>query len=154
MGGKNGQNSSGVTAHGYSPFCDPGFKPNGVKLVKLLVFFGPLPMSLTWGCQRLVRSGLPLCFPKNFKNKKIWGIFHMLNRLVPSALGLSFNCLQKWKFFVVQKKWCHYYSLWLLVMKTFQMVLETSYLSFNCLIKMENLWSKKMMPFLFSLDWT
>jgi hypothetical protein len=29
---------------------------------------GPLPMSLTWGCQQLVRSGLPWCF----KREKKW----------------------------------------------------------------------------------
>jgi hypothetical protein len=27
---------------------------------------GPLPMSLTWGCQCLVRLGLPLCFPQKY----------------------------------------------------------------------------------------
>jgi hypothetical protein len=30
----------------------------------------PLPMSLTWGCQRFVRSGVSLCFKAKAKKKE------------------------------------------------------------------------------------
>jgi hypothetical protein len=56
----------------------------------------------------------------------------MLNRLVPSALGLSFNCLKNGKFLWSKKMMPLLFSL-TLVMKMFQKVLETSRLSFNCL---------------------
>jgi hypothetical protein len=51
----------GVMGHRYSPFWEHGiteevlgFEPNGVQ-VKTPA--SPLPMSLTWGCQQLVRLG-------------------------------------------------------------------------------------------------
>ncbi len=68
------------------------------------------------------------------------------------ALGLSFNCLQKWIFFCGPKKMMPLLFSLTLVMKTFQKVLGTSRLSFNCLQKWEFFCGpKKMMPFLFSL---
>jgi hypothetical protein len=63
----------GVMAHWYSPLWDlgtqkrSGFKPSGVQ-VKLLA--DPLLMSLTWGCQQLVRSGLLLCFKRKKEKRK------------------------------------------------------------------------------------
>jgi hypothetical protein len=68
-----------VMVHWYSPFWGsgttrgPGFKLNPVRgvvcpLMKLVLI--PLPMILSWGCQRLVRSGLLLCFQKIQKKIK------------------------------------------------------------------------------------
>ncbi len=73
------EEDSRVMVHWYSPFWGagttrgPGFKLNPVRgvvwpLMKLLLI--PLPMILTWGCQRLVRSGLLFLLPKNPKKKK------------------------------------------------------------------------------------
>ncbi len=58
----------------------------------------------------------------------------MLSRLVPSALGLSFNCLQKWEFFLWSKK-----MMPLFIPSDFshakcsRRLWGTSRLSFNCL---------------------
>jgi hypothetical protein len=73
------EEDSRVMVHWYSPFWGPGttrgrgFKLNPVRgvvcpLMKLLLI--PLPMILTWGCQRLVRSDLLLCFQKIQKKQK------------------------------------------------------------------------------------
>ncbi len=55
----------GVMAHWYSPFWDlETTKRSWVQTQRCAgeTPAGPLPMSLTWGCQQLVSLGLLLCF--------------------------------------------------------------------------------------------
>ncbi len=59
---------------------------------------GPLPLSLTWGCQELKRPGLPLCFENKRKKagsflsvkhgKRAW----QTKELGPLPLSLTWGC--------------------------------------------------------------